>query len=206
MKKHLIRNLFAIGVLICFAFALPNFSKKEFNVVIDAAHGGKDYGAVYNDYMEKDIAAIIAKKIEALNKDNKDVKIHFTRTGDEFVNLNERVETINKIKPDLVLSLHLNAARNPENTISGMEIFIANESDQKEQSAQYAKQLTEKIGKDYTVVTKEAGFYMLKKAEAPALVFEMGFITSEKDRGYLTTEEGQDKLANLIANFITDIK
>ena len=104
-----------MGIVICFAFALPNLGEKEFNVVIDAAHGGKDYGAVYDEYIEKDIAAVIAGKIKTLNNENKDIKIHFTRTGDEFMSLNERVEAINKLKPDLVLSLHLNA-QNPINT------------------------------------------------------------------------------------------
>lgn len=205
MKKHLIRNFFAMGIVICFAFALPNLGKKEFNVVIDAAHGGKDYGAVYDEYIEKDIAAVIAGKIKTLNNENKDIKIHFTRTGDEFMSLNERVEAINKLKPDLVLSLHLNAARNPENSISGMEIFVGKDAKHKEKSEQYAKQLTDKLDGQYTVETKEAPFYMLNKTEAPALLFEMGYITSQSDRNYLTTAEGQDKIAAIVANFLNDL-
>ena len=202
--KNILKHLTAMAVIICFAFALPEGNSKKINVVIDAGHGGKDYGAQYENTTEKDIVKSVAEKVKALNKDA-DVIIHLTRNGDEFKDLNERVEAINKLNPDLVLSLHLNYAKNSTN--SGMEFFIAKEALNKEKSALYAEKLAAKMKERYSNISiKEASFYILKKSNVPAVNFQMGYLTSENDREYLITDKGQDELAGYISEFIKEIK
>ena len=203
--KNIFRHLVAMAVIICFAFALPEGNPKKINVVIDAGHGGKDYGAQYEATTEKDIVKSVAEKIKALNNDDADVVIHFTRNGDEFKGLDERVEAINALNPDLVLSLHVNAAKNSTN--SGMEFFIAKEAANKAQSAVYAEKLAAKMKDRYqNIEIKEASFYILRNTNAPSVNFQLGYLSSEKDREYLTTEKGQDELARYIAEFIKELK
>lgn len=196
----------ALAIALCFAFALPSTTEK-FEIVIDAGHGGKDYGAVYGDYTEKQINEIISKKVKEQIK-NKNVEVHFTRLNDEFVDLSERVEIINRIKPDLVLSLHTNGTKKDNSTTSGIEIFVGKNSVAKDKSVAYAKELanTMKDYKFYGEQTKEAAFLVLNKVEAPAIMLEMGFLTHEGDRAYLTSVKGQDALAETIAAFIDEIK
>lgn len=58
--KNAFKVLAVVAIAVCFAFALPTKERKVFNVVIDAAHGGKDFGAVYEDLKEKDIVRQVA--------------------------------------------------------------------------------------------------------------------------------------------------
>ena len=107
------KNLFK-ALLLVVAFATVSFissEKETITVVIDAGHGGHDFGGKHDDLLEKDLANAISKKIEALNSD-KNIKLLFTRDDDKFVELAERTNYINSVKPDLVLSLHVNNNKN----------------------------------------------------------------------------------------------
>ena len=204
--RRLLKVSAAVAIMVCFAFALPNRTEK-FEVVIDAGHGGKDYGSAYGDFTEKQINEIISKKVKN-HIENKDVEVHFTRLNDEFIDLSDRVEMINRIKPDLVLSLHTNFTSKENNNASGIEIFVGKNSIAKDKSIAHAKALANSMKgyKFYSKETKEASFYVLNKVESPAILLEMGFLSNEGDRTYLTDEAGQDKLAQTIASFINDIK
>ena len=195
----------AFAVLLCFAFAIPKNEKKVFNVVIEAAHGGKDFGAVHEGQREKDIVRQVAKKISDLNKDV-DVVFYTFNEADEFVPLEDRVKEINKIKPDLVLSLHVNAAKTGD--ASGMEIFISNSTTHFAKSSELAGKFANKFkaGNFAVKEVKQAPFYILKHVDAPAIHFEMGYLTNNEDMLYLTSNEGQQVIANTVHDFIKDIK
>jgi N-acetylmuramoyl-L-alanine amidase len=50
----------------------------------------------------------------------------------------------------------------------------------------------------------QAGFFVLVGTFMPAVLFEMGFITNEKDRRYISTAKGQKDVAKRMASAITD--
>jgi N-acetylmuramoyl-L-alanine amidase len=82
-------------------------------IVVDAGHGGRDPGAVgARGTKEKDVvlamAKILAKKLE------KDLgcEVIMTRTGNTFLQLEERTAIANKVKADLFISIHANASTN----------------------------------------------------------------------------------------------
>src|SRR6056297_2559579 len=83
--------------------------ENEWVVVIDAGHGGKDSGAVGRRSMEKDIVLKIALKTgKYINELLEGVKVIYTRTDDEFVELYKRAEIANKAQADLFISIHCN--------------------------------------------------------------------------------------------------
>ena len=88
-------------------FELANEINKNKTIVIDAGHGGVDFGASKEGLSEKALTEIISNKIQNRNE-NEDVKIHFTRTNDSFLDLSERVRIVNYYQPDLAISLHFN--------------------------------------------------------------------------------------------------
>ncbi len=207
MKKS-IKVLALFAIVICFAFALPEKekNKKQFTVLVDVAHGGKDNGAVYENYLEKNISLQIASKLKELNKD-KDIVIHLVRDEDKFVTLEERVEAINTLKPDLVLSLHLNMADNT--ATNGMEFIVSDKSSAYKKSEEYANKLADHFDKkQFTIYggVKNAGMYILKNSESPAVLCELGFLSNKKEREYLTNEKNQDELATILLQFIKEIK
>lgn len=81
-------------------------------VVIDAGHGGKDPGAVGKQSKEKDIVLAVALKTgKLISNQFKDVKVVYTRSRDEFVELYKRAEIANRNQADLFISIHCNASK-----------------------------------------------------------------------------------------------
>ena len=85
--------------------------KKQFIVVIDAGHGGKDPGALGSSSYEKDIALAVALDFGNILKDSlQDVKVIFTRQKDVFVELHKRAQIANDARADLFISIHCNSS------------------------------------------------------------------------------------------------
>ena len=193
--------------IISFAFVNPNDTEtKQINVVIDAGHGGYDFGAISNTVNEKQIVEQIANKIKTLNK-NENVVIHFTRSSDVFVPLQERTNIANTINPDLVLSLHVNASKNQE--LSGVEFYVNKDSELYEKSNDYAVKLSAEMSKNDSFKMgeiKNGPFFIIKKSTAPIVLIELGYLSNENDKKNLTDDKEQTKIAESILKFVSSIK
>ena len=182
-----------------------NEKKEKKVIVIDAAHGGHDFGATIDDLKEKDLISAISKKIKAMYSDS-EVEIHFTRTSDEIVQLNERTNYINSIKPDLVISLHINS--NVDTGKNGFEIYVSDKTELFEKSKVLAESLSANLSKTQLENggLKTGPFWILKKSNSPSMVVDLGYISNEKDRKYISSEKGQTEIAKNILKFISDMK
>ncbi|WP_051590644.1 N-acetylmuramoyl-L-alanine amidase [Flavobacterium daejeonense] len=204
MKKIVYLLLISL-VIVSFGFEKSTDSApKKINVVIDLGHGGTDFGATIKNIHEKNIVAQIAKKIKSTNKD---VQLYFTRTEDQFVSLQHRVNFINELKPDLVLSIHVNA--NLEKDNSGLDFYIAERNEYSEKSNKIAQELSSKLSEnDFIKINelKTAPYFILKNTNAPAILLELGYLTNENDFKYLTDSNSQDKIANSISEFISKLQ
>lgn len=104
-----------IIILLCSLWvALPFVSMqaqgRDFTVVIDPGHGGRDPGAIGKRGKEKTINLSVALKLGKLIEANcKDVRIVYTRDKDTFVALDKRAQIANNAKADLFISIHTNA-------------------------------------------------------------------------------------------------
>lgn len=110
---------------IFFAFGGLTFSqaKKNFTIVIDAGHGGKDTGARGVVDLEKNIALDVAMKFgQQIEKNHKDVNVIYTRTGDYFLELWERAAISNRNHANLFVSIHCNSAA--REGAAGSETFV----------------------------------------------------------------------------------
>ena len=91
-------------------------------IVIDPGHGGKDPGTISGKLYEKDIVFKLAKKIEKLSKNYKNIEVKLTRDKDIFLALEERAVIANKLGGDLFISLHANSFPKDRN-VGGMELY-----------------------------------------------------------------------------------
>lgn len=110
-------------------------AQKKFVLVLDAGHGGSDFGAVrsYPDLgqlNEKDIALSVTMMIGKKLEKNKDVKVIYTRKTDIYPSLTERTNLANRSKADLFVSMHCNAAKG--STAYGTETFVQGPNQNKE--------------------------------------------------------------------------
>ena len=100
-------SIFLFVILCSFS---PNPEGKNWVIVIDAGHGGKDPGAVGATSVEKKITLAVALKTgEYIEKNLKNVKVVYTRKTDVFVELSDRAAIANKNNADLFISIHVNA-------------------------------------------------------------------------------------------------
>ena len=98
-----------IGIGLLFAVGVVN--AKDFTLVIDAGHGGRDTGAIGKARVkEKDLTLKYALAFGRLVEQNcPGVKVIYTRKTDTFVELYRRAEIANKHKADLFISIHINS-------------------------------------------------------------------------------------------------
>ena len=99
---------------------------RQFVVVLDAGHGGKDPGAVgsSSSNREKDINLAITLEVGRLLKANcPDVKLIYTRSTDVFIELGRRAEIANKAKADLFVSVHTNALPKTARKATGVQSY-----------------------------------------------------------------------------------
>ena len=117
------RTLRLILLSICLLFQQALFAATTpFTVVIDAGHGGKDPGTLGSSSREKDVVLAIALKVGALiNSRMPDVRVIYTRKGDEYPELYKRAEIANKAKANLFISIHADHAESP--TVRGASTF-----------------------------------------------------------------------------------
>jgi N-acetylmuramoyl-L-alanine amidase len=91
-------------------------------ITIDAGHGGHDAGCMYGGAREKEVTLSIALKVgQAIEKIMPDVKVIYTRTTDEFIELHERAGIANRNNADLFISVHCNANRKTD--VLGTETY-----------------------------------------------------------------------------------
>lgn len=112
-------------LLLCF-FPMISYSQESVQIrtiVIDAGHGGKDPGALGKTIQEKHITLSVAKKLGTLIQEGlPGVKVIYTRSKDEFIELHQRTSIANKNKADLFVSIHCNANKNK--ALRGAETYV----------------------------------------------------------------------------------
>ena len=179
-------------------------------VVVDAGHGGIDPGAIYPAgskkpvAVEKELTLDIALKLRE-NLEDAGIKVVMTREKDNYPTLKERVAIANNVNADLFVSVHINAMDNKDE-VDGAQVYY-------HRSSYYGKKLAAAVHKNlvsYTSLSDKkiqdgSSFYVVKNTKMPAILTECGFITNEKDRNYLKTEKGRQKIADAIADGVLEV-
>lgn len=104
------------------SFTAFSQSGDKFKVVLDAGHGAKDYGAIKNNFVEKNIALAVALKVGKLLNKQPNLDVIYTRSTDVFIELVERANIANRANADLFVSIHCNS--NPNSEAFGTETYV----------------------------------------------------------------------------------
>ncbi len=167
-------------------------------IVVDPGHGGYDYGIRGTHFAEKDFVLLFAKEFAALlAKSGKEVLL--TRKSDQIMTLTERIASINKRPPDLVISFHVAATKVPvlytvpEKPDSGSEAPAAKTVDQlkREVAKSIADAIAANMEKDLSLKTAEETLplSLLVRSKAPAILIELPnpdeFTYDKKSREWL---------------------
>ena len=174
--------------------------KQKGSVVLDAGHGGTDYGAIRAGINEKDITLDVTKMVEAILQE-KGYKVYMTRSDDSGPSLQERVDICEDKKPDIFVSIHVNSS--VKNDIYGIETHWYHD---------YSLELAQIVHKHLIKnipSTKDRGlfqskFYVINHTTVPAILVEMGFISNDAERAKLVTEKHKQQIAKSIAEGIVE--
>lgn len=212
MFKKFTLALLAITLLIL--TAIPPYhaqaqtarSLSQLNIVLDPAHGGIDPGGTVTvngmRFRESDIALEISLHLRNLLR-QAGINVHMTRTTDTYVSLSNRAAFANNLSADYFITIHLNYATNA--SANGTETYIhpasGNASRNLAQSIQNRK--VNDLGKNNRGV-RTANFAVLRETSMPAVLSEVGFLTSAVDRAILTSSQGQIQAAEALYFGILD--
>lgn len=192
-----------------------NVESSQYKIVLDAGHGGVDGGVsgVNTGVKESELNLIITKKLEKKLLEA-GFSVVLTRKTDAGLyglatenlkrkDMQKRQEIINKERPNLVLSIHLN--KFSVSTRRGAQVFYKNGDENAKllaNSIQNAFNLMEEAPRQSSALVGD--YYILKCSNYPSVIAECGFLSNPDDESLLITDEYQEKIAYSIYRGIVE--
>ena len=179
-----------------------NFEVKgEYIVVLDAGHGGEEFGAKSSEgIFEKDINLSICNYIYELLENTNRINVKRTRLNDMKIDLSDRVKLCSFLGGDVFLSIHQNAFDNDK--VNGVETYYYLKEN-------FSKDLSENIQKNLIKETsafdrgiKNSNFVVLRENVVPSTLIECGFITNEDECRNLISDDYQKNISKAIADSV----
>ena len=175
-------------------------------IVLDAGHGGKDKGTSVDNVYESDInLSLVIKLKNALNKHGVDVIL--TRDGDYDLSspdasrrkksdFDNRIDLINNSGADMYLSIHMNYLI--DSRYYGAQVFYTEGN--KELASLLQDSLIRYVESPLREKELSNSIYMYKKLKIPGVLIECGFLSNDKERRLLITDDYQNKIVNAIVD------
>ena len=181
------------------------YDQNSFAVVIDAGHGGLETGANYFGVMEKNLNLAISKKLNELLQ-AEGIKTYMTRTGDSTVSLYDRSGLANSVNADLFVSVHNNAGS--AGTTGTMTLYYPGSSNSKGKLSAQAfasivqSELVGMLGSKNLGVIARPNLAVLRTANMPAVIAEVGYMSNAGELTKLLKEDYQQKTAEALKNAV----
>lgn len=169
-----------------------------YKIMLDAGHGGKDPGAVYQERKEKEDTLKLTMAVGKLLAEN-GIDVVYTRTTDVYQTPFEKVQLANRSGADYFISFHRNSSPKA-NQYDGVEVLLYDKSGIKYQMAENILGAMGELGFREIGVKERPGLVVLRRTKMPALLVEAGFINSDKDNQLF--DEKLDEIARGIAEAI----
>jgi N-acetylmuramoyl-L-alanine amidase len=225
-RRRLRYEIIALVLLIvCLVPAMGSAApQNKYTVLVDPAHGGEDTGVVADNLREKDLTMNLALLIREESQKEQGFQVLLTRSADRTMSIAERIKTAGELKPDCLISLHVNAGFGKKAT--GYEVYFpgfrqnvsgGGESSPvlkdmvKNRSLNDAVRLAQQIQASLETVfprkgrgLRDAPSPLLDGLNIPGLIVEIGFATNPEERKKLTAEETQRALARALVKGLRD--
>lgn len=197
MRTHKIFVLILFFALLATTCTAQGFNPlKGISILLDPGHGGRDSGAVGpTGLKESDINLRVARYLKILLQAD-GAKVSMTRNTDKYVSLGARVQMAKKIKPDLFVSIHHNAAlKKVTRNVSEVYYNAMDQGLPRIIGKEMTKELLNKgFGKESMIIP--GGFFVLRNNTAPAILTEGSYMTiphieQQLKSGKMLTDEAQ---------------
>lgn len=190
-------------------------ASSKIKVVLDAGHGGIDGGVsgVNSGVKESELNLKVVKKLEKCLIDA-GIGVVLTRNSDAGLygvassslkrkDMEKRKEIIEKSKPNLVVSIHMN--KYSLSTRRGAQVFYNAKSENSKLLATSIQNSFNNMKESPRECTALKGdYYILTCTEYPSVIAECGFLSNSEDERLLINDEYQEKLAHSIYKGIVE--
>jgi len=183
-------------------FRQPERLSEIGRVVIDPGHGGRDPGATsVVGFHEKDLVLDVARQIEEELKARGAV-VRLTRSGDRYLELEERPAVANLWKADAFASIHADSAEN--RSASGLTVYVSRSPDRQSLHLANAVLKHAALARVPTRGVRQANYRVLVHANVPAVLIELGFLSNRFEAARLGTQPYQQQVARAVAAGIAE--
>lgn len=188
------------------AWAPPRDPARLPVIALDPGHGGIDGGTHWQGrVLEKDLTLQLARLMDPLLKSS-GFRVVLTRTADYDLapgdddasvrrDLEERLRIAREAGAAALISLHVNAARDPR--LRGPIVFYQAGD---EPGRRLAMAVQAAMNAVFPPAARNealpADFYLLARAGRPAVLIEFAFLTNPADRQLLLNPEGRSRMAS----------
>lgn len=213
MKKILIILLLSLFLILTLFEVNANntiFPLIGKTIVLDAGHGGKDFGASVNDTKESEINLEVTLKLKKELEKNGAIVL-LTRTNENDLSnpnaiyrkksdFDERIKIINNYHADLYLSIHQNIYQNKK--YYGPQVFYYPKINNNELLAQTIQDELNKLANTKRKIKIVTNTYMYNKLNINGVLIECGFLSNDNERYKLKQDNYQNNLVKTITNAI----
>jgi N-acetylmuramoyl-L-alanine amidase len=190
-RPQLLREMAAV------ADAGPNLLGKR--VVVDASHGGPDAGAVYGDLREADLMWDLASRLEG-RLSAVGVTTWLTRGPGNSSTDEQRAQFANNQRADLVISLHVDSADSPRP--NGVATYYYGSTNSE---SALGERLADLVQREIVARTAMLDsrihpktWELLRLTRMPAVLCEVGYLSSPTDRSRIADPLFRDVVAEAI--------
>ncbi|MCX7923936.1 MAG: N-acetylmuramoyl-L-alanine amidase [Clostridia bacterium] len=179
--------------------------ERDFIVVIDAGHGGKETGALYGGIAEKDLNLDMALRLNKLLKDE-GIRTYMTRDDDTTLSLYARSALANNVNADLLVSIHNNAGHSK--TTGSMTLYYPSSDKSKGKLTPWRfativqNELTEGLNVNDLGIISRPNLAVLRTANMPAVIAEVGYMTNKGELEKLSAPSYRQKSAEALKEAI----
>lgn len=169
-------------------------------VILDAGHGGSDFGAVFQGRNEKDDNLALTLAVGDILAAN-GVNVLYTRTNDVYETPTAKALEGNASGADYFISIHRNSSPIP-NQYTGIESLVYNRNSTAANIARNINRNLEAVGFANQGINERPNLAVLRRTRMPAVLVEAGFINNEMDNALF--DQKFDQIAQAIANGILE--
>ena len=217
-KKNILIFFICLVFVFCLCFfpsLIKNTSTKadRYTIVIDAGHGGLDGGSIgVSGTIESEINLEYAKTLcEMCNQFG--MKVVMTRTNSNGLyssfasnkkkdDMKARKEIIEKTKPDIVVSIHMNSFS--LQSAKGAQVFYDKNNENSKLLAQNIQKMFVKNIENSKEKSMMGDYYIVNCTNYTSVIVECGYLSNFEEEKLLCTKSHKDKLCyNILCGILS---
>ncbi|MBX2905408.1 MAG: N-acetylmuramoyl-L-alanine amidase [Taibaiella sp.] len=171
-------------------------AKERTTIMLDAAQGGADNGAVSADgaVVEKGQVLKMCAQMQMMAS-SYNVDVRLVRTSDSTLSLQERINIINSSKPRLLLSLHVRKVDPPNETVNDFEAIVSPSSTDYQESKKLSLALQSRfVMTGRTTLSTERDVLLQNGISCPSVILECGNVDNAANKLLMKDDRQTEQL------------